>query len=67
VPRSIGGDDVEDNIAPLCFDCHPLVTARDPEACRVFVASLTDAEYAYAVEKAGEAVFERVYGIEYGR
>jgi len=67
VPRDLGGDDVADNIAPLCPDCHAQVTARVLEPCRALCSSLTDAEYAYAVERAGEGVFERVYGIEYGR
>jgi 5-methylcytosine-specific restriction endonuclease McrA len=67
VPRDFHGDDVADNIAPLCPDCHRLVTARDPDACRSFVASLTDAEYAYLIDKAGEGAAERIYGIEYER
>ena len=40
---------------------------RQEEACRVLCATLTDAEYAYAVGRAGEDVFERVYGIRYTR
>jgi 5-methylcytosine-specific restriction endonuclease McrA len=67
VPRDFHGDDLADNLVPLHFDCHLLVTMREPEACRTLCASLTDAEYAYAVEKVGEGVFERVYGIKYGR
>ncbi len=67
VPRSSGGDDVADNMTPLCPDCHLLVGTRSPIHCRLFVANLTDAEYAYAVEKGGEQVFERVYGITYTR
>ena len=67
VPRDLHGDDVADNITPLCEVCHGAVTLRFPEACKPFVAALTDAEYAYAIDKAGEGVFERVYGIEYGR
>lgn len=67
VPRDFHGDDVAENIVPLCDRCHGLVTSRYPEACRTLCASLTDAEYAYAVEKAGEDVFSRVYGITYGR
>jgi hypothetical protein len=31
------------------------------------LAAQRHAEYAYAVEKVGENVWERVYGIEYGR
>ncbi len=67
VPRDLGGDDVVDNLVCLCSDCHALLTRRDHHAAARFVARLSDAEYAYAVEKAGEQVFERVYGIEYQR
>jgi 5-methylcytosine-specific restriction endonuclease McrA len=67
IPRDLGGDDVKDNIVPLCFACHERVTARKPGSCLNLCASLTDAEYAYAVDKLGEGVFERVYGVTYGR
>lgn len=67
VARDFHGDDLAENIVPLCSDCHELVTHRDREACRVLCASLSDAEYAYAVTKLGEQVFERCYGITYGR
>jgi 5-methylcytosine-specific restriction endonuclease McrA len=67
LPRDLGGDDVAENIAPVCRACHLLLTVRDPEASRALCASLTDAEYAYAVTKFGENIFERVYGIEYER
>ncbi len=67
VPRDFGGDDVPDNIVPLCPDCHTLVTELDPAACLKLVSRLTDAEYAYAIQKMGENVFERVYRIRYDR
>jgi 5-methylcytosine-specific restriction endonuclease McrA len=68
VPRSPwAGDDVADNIAPLCPGCHEDVTRRDGWACRALIESLTDAEYAYAVQKSGESFFVRAYGIEYKR
>jgi HNH endonuclease len=67
VPRDFHGDDVADNVAPLCFDCHTLVTAREPEACRALCASLTDAEYAHFIGRLGEDGFERVYGVTYAR
>lgn len=69
VPRSSPwfGDDTEDNMVPLHRWCHDLVESRTPFATRRMVESLTDAEYAYAVERGGEQVFERVYGIEYRR
>ncbi len=67
VPRDLHGDDVADNIVPVCFDCHTLLHRRDPDAGRALITSLTDGEYAYAVCRLGEAVWERVYGIEYQR
>jgi HNH endonuclease len=67
VPRDHFGDDVADNIVGLCRDCHRGVELREPAHCRLMLTSLSDAEYAYAVEKAGEQVWERVYGITYER
>jgi 5-methylcytosine-specific restriction endonuclease McrA len=67
VSRAHGGDDVEENIVPLCVTCHDRVTARLPKSCQVLCASLTDAEYAYAVQKCGESFFERAYGVTYAR
>ncbi len=67
IARGRGGDDVADNLVPVCADCHHAITLRMSEPCRVLASSLTDAEYAYAVEKGGEQVFERVYGITYTR
>jgi 5-methylcytosine-specific restriction endonuclease McrA len=63
IPRDFHGDDVADNIVPLCFTCHELVTAMRPQACLALCASLTDAEYAYAIGKLGEGAFERVYRV----
>lgn len=67
VARVHGGDDTADCIVPLCHDCHDAVTRRDPFACRNMLASLDDAEYSYAVTKAGEDYFERAYGLRYVR
>jgi 5-methylcytosine-specific restriction endonuclease McrA len=67
VPRSWHGDDLADNIAPLCPGCHDDVTRCEPFACRALIESLTDAEYAYAIKKSGESFFERAYGLEYTR
>lgn len=66
VTRAHGGDDVADNLVPVCWVCHGLVTRRDTLACHTLVLSLSDSEYAYAVTKAGEDYFERQYGISYG-
>lgn len=67
VSRQDGGDDVADNIVPLCLDCHRDVTDRDRLAGPVMLYTLTDAEYAYAVTTAGEDYFERAYGLAYSR
>ena len=64
VSRAHGGDDVADNLAPLCPVDHEAVTRRDPLTCRIFCAELTDAEYAYAIQRGGEGFFERAYGVE---
>lgn len=61
VPRVHGGDDLADNIVPLCASCHRLVTERRVHPAR-FV-SLTDAEYAYVVGKLGEGGMERLFGV----
>ena len=67
IPRDMGGEDVADNIVPVCAECHWNLTAKRIGAPLSLVSGLTDSEYAYAVEKAGEAVWERLYGIEYQR
>lgn len=67
VSREDFGDDVADNIVPIHEDCHALVTRRAFGACFALLVSLSDAEYAYAVTKAGEDYFERAYGVRYTR
>ncbi len=67
VPRDLHGDDVPTNIVGLCPTCHEVVTLRKQGTCLALIGALTDAEYAYAVDKLGEAVWERVYGITYTR
>lgn len=67
VSRAHGGSDSESNIAPLCAFCHGKITSRDQETTRVFLGSLTDHEYAYAVQQGGEDFFERAYGLRYAR
>lgn len=67
VPRDLAGDDVADNLIPLCNECHRGVTLREPAHCRLLLTRLSDAEYSYAVQRAGEGVFERVYGVEFER
>ena len=67
VSRAHGGADTESNIAPLCQECHGLVTRRIPGTVNAFVAALNDKEYAYAVQHGGEDFFERAYGLVYAR
>lgn len=63
VPRSIGGDDVEDNLVPLCPVCHGSVTRRNKTALGTLAESLDDAEYAYVVGKLGEGAMGRLFGV----
>ena len=71
IPRDFGGDDVADNVIPLCRGCHFVVTATigmdDKRRIESLLANLSDAEYAYAVGKAGEDWAERIYGLRYSR
>ena len=69
VPRAAPwfGDDLADNLIPLCRRDHELVTRRDPITCNIVALQLTDAEYAYAIKRGGEGFFERAYGVEYQR
>ena len=67
VARDHFGDDVADNIVPLCPRCHDTITNRYEPNCRELLASLSDAEYAYMIERGGEDYPERAYGIEYRR
>lgn len=63
VPRSLGGGDVADNLVGLDRGCHELVTLRDPDALAALAESLTDAEYAYCIEKLGEGAMQRLFGV----
>lgn len=63
VPRSMGGDDVEDNLVSLCTAHHDFVTRRYPSPLAWLARSLTDAEYAYIIGKLGEGGPERLFGV----
>lgn len=65
--REDRGDDIAANIAPVCRKDHEALHRRAPAIARLFLASLTDAEYAYMVERGGDDYAARVYGIEYAR
>lgn len=59
--RSLGGDDVAENIVPLHRVCHGAVEGRVPSALRRVRDSLTDAEYAYLIGKRGEGSVESMF------
>ena len=63
VPRSLGGDDVADNLVPLCMIHHKGVTERIPVYLHVLADSLTDDEKHYITTKLGEAGLERLFGV----
>lgn len=65
--RTEGGGDLADNIVPLCASCHASIHNRNRVTAEQFLARLTDAEYAYVIERGGEDYCDRVYGIRYAR
>jgi hypothetical protein len=67
VSREDHGDDVADNLVPVCGECHDAVTRRVETICRLLLTRLSDAEYAYMIQRGGEDYPERAYGIVYGR
>ena len=68
VKRSHGGDDVADNLVPLCEVCHGIIhAAHGSPTAQYLLERLSDAEYAYMIERGGEDYPERAYGISYER
>lgn len=64
VSRGAGlGDDLADNLVPLCPLHHGLITRRAPAELRLLATRLTDAEYAYVVGKLGEGAMARLFGV----
>lgn len=63
VSRAALGDDVADNIVPLCRDCHMLVTTRDAVALEELAEGLHPEEIAYCVAKLGEGALSRLFGV----
>jgi 5-methylcytosine-specific restriction endonuclease McrA len=51
--RSAGGDDVVENIRPLCHDCHIRYHANDAETVREVGQGLLDQNVAYVLGKLG--------------
>lgn len=62
VPRDRHGDDLADNIVPLCPDCHAAITAGNMLVGSQLVAALEPAEITYAVGKLGDDGIARLYG-----
>jgi 5-methylcytosine-specific restriction endonuclease McrA len=67
VTRGALGDDVPDNLVPVCRECHRDLTGREPGIGAELLRLLSDAEYAYMIERGGEDYPERAYGVTYGR
>ena len=67
VSRQDGGDDVPDNIVPVCPGCHDALTRRVEAIGRLLLTRLSDAEYAYMVGRGEEDYPERAYGVRYER
>ena len=65
--RSRNGTTEAWNLAPLCQDCHRLVTDEDPGARVNLGLRLTDEEYAGLTEHAGEGTIERLFGAAVSR
>lgn len=64
VPRSLLGDDVDDNLIPLCPQCHLWFEQdghRRRQVGRAIRRTLTEAELAYVLERKGEVFLERYY------
>lgn len=66
VPRDMGGDDVADNIVPLCPTDHELVTRGNATALYRLRERLTDSERSYILGKLGEGGMERLFGVTRG-
>jgi 5-methylcytosine-specific restriction endonuclease McrA len=63
VPRSLGGDDVADNLVGLCRKHHRWVTEREQPVLGALGESLTEAERAYVIGKLGPGAMGRLFGV----
>lgn len=69
VSRARLGDDVPENLVPVCVIHHALVEAHDPVACRDLAAAIQqwdDPVYAYAVSRLGEDRWLARYHVDFG-
>ena len=62
--REDHGDDLADNLVPVCWDCHRALHLRRDATCRLLLSRLTDAERSYMVARGGPDYFVQVYGVE---
>lgn len=53
-PRGQGGDDVVENLAPLCRDCHRRIEAREPIARSQLRFALMPSHVKYLESKLGD-------------
>lgn len=66
VPRSLGGDDVEDNLIPLCHEHHMAWEDRGKDwalICAGIRDTLSTPELSYVIGKKGEQFLDRYYPI----
>ena len=63
VARAQGGDDVAENMVPLCRGCHDGITRRSAPLLKKLSESLNDEEYAYVIGKLGEQGPGRLFGV----
>lgn len=64
VSRAQGGDDVAENIVPLCSLHHHDVTVRNPHALAAVRLMLNESERAYCASKMGPEWAKRLFGSE---
>jgi hypothetical protein len=60
VPRDLHGDDLADNIVPLCQACHERITNGNKVVTDLLALALTDAERAYVDSKGARG---RLFGV----
>lgn len=68
IPRDRFGDDIAENLVPLCREHHTLVENGIPLERRELAKAIQQSEpavYAYAIEKLGEDGWLRLYGVEF--
>jgi predicted restriction endonuclease len=61
VGRDLGGDDVLDNLVPLCPTHHQMVEERVSEACYALREQLRASEIRYVLEKKSFVFLNRYY------